>query len=113
MNIKRGKIFLANLDPTIGGEIRKTRPVIVISNDFNNEFNYTITIIPLTSKAKIIYPFEVFLSKGTGNLTKDSKARADHIRTIDKSRLIKEIGEISKSELENIEEAIKIHLKLS
>lgn len=112
MNIERGKIYLANLDPTIGGEIKKTRPVLVISNDINNKHNMTVTVIPITSNTERIFPFEVFLKKGTGNLPKDSKLKADQIRTIDKSRLIKEIGKLIISKITEIEEAIKIHLDL-
>ncbi len=113
MIIKRGGIYLAALDPVIGKEIAKTRPVAVISNDKNNEFSGTVTILPLTSKnLRKIYPFEVFFGKGTGNLPKNSKAKADQIRTLDKSRLVKHIGELGKTEIAAIEKAIKIHLAI-
>ena len=113
MIIKRGAIYLAALDPVVGNEIAKTRPVAVISNDKNNEFSGTITILPLTSKnLRKIYPFEVFFGKGTGNLPKNSKIKADQIRTLDKSRLVKHIGELGKTEIAAIEKAIKIHLAL-
>lgn len=57
MNIKRGDIYLANLDPVVGREISKTRPVVVISNDKNNEFSGTVTVLPITSKnLEKIYP---------------------------------------------------------
>ena len=92
MNIRRGEIYVAVLDPVVGREISKTRPVIVVSNDKNNQFSGTVTVLPITSKnLKRIYPFEVFLSKGTGNLPKNSKAKADQIRTLDKARLVKDI----------------------
>jgi len=55
MNIKRGNVFLVSLDPTIGSEINKTRPVIIISNDVNNKFSNTITVIPITSNTVKIY----------------------------------------------------------
>lgn len=114
MNIKRGGIYLAALDPVVGREIAKTRPVVVVSNDKNNEFSGTITILPITSKnLKKIYPFEVILSKGTGNLPKKSKLKADQIRTLDKSRIVKFIGTLEKQELDKIDKAIKIHLGLS
>lgn len=93
MNIKRGKIYIANLDPTIGGEIRKTRPVLVVSNDINNKYNLTVSVLPITSNTDKIFPFEVFLPKGTGNLPKDSKIKADQIRTIDKSRFYQKKSE--------------------
>jgi mRNA interferase MazF len=112
MNIKRGNIYLANLDPTIGSEINKIRPVVVISNDINNKYSNTISILPITSNTKSIYPFEVFLEAGIGNLPKNSKAKADQIRTIDKLRLIKEVGSLSENHLKLIEEAVKIHLLL-
>ena len=113
MTIKRGFIYLAALDPVVGKEIAKTRPVVVISNDKNNEFSGTVTVLPLTSKnLRKIYPFEVYLRKGTGNLPKNSKVKADQIRTLDKSRLVKLIGGLGKKELEAIEKAIKIHLEL-
>ena len=113
MIIKRGFIYLAALDPVVGNEIAKTRPVVVISNDKNNEFSGTITALPLTSKnLRKIYPFEVYLGKGTGKLPKNSKANADQIRTLDKSRLVKLIGELGKAEIEAIEKALRIHLKL-
>lgn len=112
MNIKRGNVFLASLGPTIGNEINKTRPVIVISNDINNEFSNTVTVIPLTSNTIKIYPFEIFLKSGIANLPKDSKARTDQIRTIDKSRIIKEIGSIPSAIISDLENAIKVHLNL-
>jgi mRNA interferase MazF len=113
MNIKRGEIYLVALDPVVGKEISKTRPVVIVSNDRNNEFSGTVTILPITSKnLKRIYPFEVFLSKGSGNLPKDSKVKADQIRTLDKTRIIKFIGKLTKDEIGEIEKALKIHLAL-
>lgn len=114
MNIKRGEIYLTVLDPVVGREISKTRPVVVISNDKNNEFSATVTILPLTSRnLQKIYPFEVFLPKGAGNLPKDSKVKADQIRTLDKSRLLTLIGKLEREEIIQIEKAMKIHLELT
>src|SRR5205085_11517412 len=94
MNIKRGNIYLANLNPTLGSEINKTRPVVVVSNDLNNEYNNIITVIPLTSNIRRVFKFEVLVLAGTGNLPKDSKIKVDQIRAIDKLRLGKEIGSL-------------------
>ena len=114
MNIRRGRIYLAILDRVVGKEISKTRPVAIVSNDKNNEFSGTVTILPITSKnIQKIYPFEVLLSKGVGKLPKTSKVKADQIRTLDKSRIVKFIGTIRKQEMAEIEKAIKIHLALS
>ena len=57
MNIKRGSIWLANLDPTVGSEIRKTRPVVVVSNDVNNTNNNVVTVVPITSNTTHVYSF--------------------------------------------------------
>ena len=113
MNIKRGEIYLAALDPVMGREIAKTRPVAVVSNDKNNEFSGTVTILPLTSKdPQTVYPFEVFVSRGTANIPRDSKIKADQIRTLDRRRMIKRIGALDKKILNEIDEALKIHLAL-
>lgn len=111
MNIRRGEVYLAALDPVLGKEISKTRPVVVVSNDKNNAFSGTVTILPISSQGvDKTYPFEVFLPTETANLPKDSKVKADQIRTIDKSRIIKHIGSLKPSEIESIENAIRIHL---
>jgi mRNA interferase MazF len=113
INIRRGQVCLAALDPVLGSEISKTRPVVIISNDKNNEFAGTVTVLPITSKnLKRRYPFEVFLSKGTANLPKNSKVKADQIRTLDKSRIVKFIGELTAQDITRVETAVKIHLDL-
>jgi mRNA interferase MazF len=114
MNIKRGDVCFAILDPAIGKEISKTRPVVIISNDKNNEYSGTVTILPITSSnLEKIYPFEVSLPKGSGNLPKDSKVKADQIRTIDKTRIGSVIGKLNTLDIQEIEKAVKIHLDLS
>lgn len=113
MNIKRGGIYLASLDPVVGKEISKTRPVVVVSNDKNNHFSSTVTILPVTSKnIQKIYPFEVFFKKGKSNLPKNSKVKADQIRTLDKSRIVKFIGTLENKEMDLLDKAILIHLDL-
>jgi len=113
MIIKRGHVYLAALDPVIGREIAKTRPVVIVSNDKNNKFAATVTVLPITSKnLKNRYPFEVHLPKGMANLPKDSKAKADQIRTLDKSRIVKFIGELPPKYITRIDTAVEIHLDL-
>jgi len=113
MTIERGDIYLAALDPVIGREIAKTQPVVVVSNNLNNKHGGTITVLPLTSqKLKKVYPFEILLSKGNANLPKESKVKADQIRTLDKRRLIKRFGQLTEEQITLIDEAIKIHLAL-
>jgi mRNA interferase MazF len=113
MNIRRGEIYLASLDPVVGKEISKTRPVVIVSNDKNNEFSGTVTILPITSKRlRKTYPFEVFLPKGAGNLPKNSKVKADQIRTLDKVRIVTFIGRLEEKRMVEIETAIRVHLAL-
>ncbi len=113
MTINRGEIYLAALDPLIGREIAKTRPVVVVSNNINNQYGGTITVLPITSKnLKKTYPFELILPKGAGNLPKRSKVKADQIRTLDKLRLVKRIGHLEQNEMDKLEDAMRIHLAL-
>jgi len=112
MIIKRGSIYFARLDPTEGSEINKTRPVLIISNDVNNQYSNTVSIIPLTSNTKVIRSFEVFIPLGEANLPKDSKAKCDQIRTIDHSRILNKIGNLSLPFLSDIEDALRNHLQV-
>jgi mRNA interferase MazF len=87
--VKRFEIYLVNLDPTIGSEIRKTRPCVVISPDEMNRFISTIILAPMTTKGRS-YPTRVPLKfKG-----KRGHVVLDQIRTVDKARLIKRLGRI-------------------
>jgi len=114
MNIKRGEMFIAALDPVIGHEVVKTRPVIIVSNNIGNTYSGTVTIIPVTSKNLTkIYPFEVYLPDDAGPLKQNSKAKADQIRTLDKARLIRSIGMLNDELMNNMDKAIKVHLNLS
>lgn len=74
---KRGEIWLASLEPVIGSEIGKTRPALIISNDRNNQFADTITVLPITSRTIKIYPFETFLSKEESKLPIHSRVVVD------------------------------------
>jgi len=100
------------LDPTVGSEIQKTRPVLVVSNDKNNAFNSVVSILPITSNVVFEADFEVFIPKGVANLPKDSKAKADQIRTIDKQRLVKKIGKLPAGFSEKIKRALVLHLDI-
>ena len=111
MTIRRGEVHVAALDPVVGKEISKTRPVVVVSNDMNNRHSGTVTVLRVTSgNLEKIYPFEVYLRKGSGNLPKNSKVKADQIRTLDKARLVKRIGELGDDEIAEIEKAMRVHL---
>ncbi len=98
------------LDPTEGSEIGKTRPVVIISNDINNELADTVTIVPITTSIEKVYPFEVLIPKSIGVLKEDSKAKANQIRTIDKRRIKKFQGRLPEKLMLQIEAAVKVHL---
>lgn len=97
--------------PTIGHEIKKSRPALVITNNINNEYSSVLTVIPLSSNTSKIYPFEVLLPSGNG-LEKDSKIMVNQIRTIDKIRLIKKLSTVSRGILKKVESAIKLHFDM-
>jgi len=102
MIIDQYNIVLVNLDPTIGSEIKKTRPCLVISpNEINHNLR-TVTIAPLTSTSKA-YPTRVLINHNK----KESWAVLDQIRTIDKARVIKRLGVISSREISGIKRVIK------
>lgn len=109
--MKRGEIYYANLDPTVGSEINKKRPVLIISNNANNKAAATVTVLPLTSNISNIYPFEVALHPKKTGLSKASKVQCQQIRTISKMRITrKSIGNVDKEILQEIEVALKLHL---
>lgn len=109
---KRGEVFLVCLDPTVGSEINKTRPALIISNDINNQFSEIVTVLPITSSVGKIYPFEVNLLPGESGLSKKSKVKCNQIRTIDKKRLVKMLGKVSFVKTCEIEDALRIHLDI-
>lgn len=111
--MKKGDLFWANLDPTIGSEISKKRPVLIVSNNINNRYAETITILPVTTSTDRVFPFEILINAGDGNIPETSKIKANQIRTIDKQRLFQKIGTISVSKLNEAEKAILIHLDIA
>ena len=110
---RRGQIWQVALEPFKGHEIGKRRPAVLISNDKNNEYSSIVTLIPITSSIEKIYPFEVFISREDSRLEKDSKIKCNQIRTVDKSRLLNHVGEISQDIIRKIEDALLIHLGIS
>lgn len=112
--MKRGEIYYANLDPAVGSETAKRRPVLIISNDINNRAATTVTILPITKNVERIYPFEVFLQPSDSGLPLPSKVQAQQIRTISKQRISGAfIGCLSEPLMQLVEAAIKLHLKLN
>jgi mRNA interferase MazF len=113
-SIQRGEVYWINMDPTVGAEIKKKRPALVVSNNINNKHSSLITILPITSNIKKPYPFEVVVDKRTGGLKQASLVKANQIRTIDKKRINgSPLGPvISSNIMDQVEQAIKVHLAL-
>lgn len=107
--VRRGEIWWVSFDPSIGGEIRKTRPAVIISRDAANAALNRVQVVPLTGRASRLYPSEAHVTIGS----KTSKAMADQLTTVSKLRLIELIGRVSAHEMEGIERAVRIHLALT
>jgi mRNA interferase MazF len=97
--IERGEVFWARLDPTVGSELQKTRPVVVLSINPLNKVRKTVVVVPLSTSAPAIEFLNVALKGG-------SVARCEHVRAIDKNRLADRIGSISDADMAKIEEGI-------
>ena len=111
--IKRGEIYWVNLDPTIGSEIRKTRPALIVSNDINNVHAQTVTLLPLSSSVDKVYPFEVLIKPRAAGNKEVCKVKANQIRTVDKKRLGKIMGMLPGFLMLEVEEAMRLHLGLN
>lgn len=111
--MKRGEIYFADLDPTVGTEIKKKRPVLIVSNNANNNLSHTVTIVPITSNIKKIYPFEILLKTQDSGLPKSSKAQCHQIRTISKMRIQEnKVGFVNSKLMLQINYAMKLHLDI-
>ena len=106
--MKRGEVWWVNFEPSIGGEIRKKRPAVIVSNNAANQFLNRVQVILLTSNVNKLYPSEAYITlRG-----KKAKAMADQLTTVSKKRLINKAGTVSTAELEGIKRAISIQLDL-
>lgn len=116
MNITKWDIWLANLEPVVGSEQGKTRPVIIISENYTNSVLSVVNVLPLTSRKnnRIIYPNEALISAGRYGLLNESIVLCYQIRTLDKRRLVKLYGTIDDLDLQKeIIEAIKFQIGIS
>jgi mRNA interferase MazF len=115
--VHRGEIFLVNLDPAKSGEANKQRPAVVVSNDGANisaerSGQGIITVVPVTSNVTRVYPFQVLLPAELTGLSVDSKAQAEQVRSISINRLGAAIGEVPHKLMEELDEALRLHLAL-
>ena len=110
---KRGEIWIVNLDPTIGKEIKKTRPCLVMQSDLINETLRTTMVAPITSTVKENWPFAIVLEKGEGGLKNKSMAIFNQIKTTDISRFAKRLGKISSEKMKQAENALLLSFQMS
>lgn len=104
--MKRCEVWWVNFDPSIGGEIKKKRPAVIVSNDASNKFLNRLQVVPLTGSTERVYPSEATVAfEG-----KESKAMADQLATVSKERLFRRAGMLSQEDMRKVEEAIKIQL---
>jgi len=106
--MKRSEAWWVNFDPSVGGEIRKQRPAVIVSNDTANLFLNRVQVVPLTGSTGKLYPSEAYVTLGS----RQSKAMADQLTTVSKKRLINKIGSISFSDMEAVARAIATQLDI-
>jgi len=107
--MRRGEVWWVNFDPSIGGEVRKQRPAVIVSNDAANKYLNRVQVVPLTSKVGRIYPSEALVIIND----RQSKAMADQLTTVSKKRLSNKVGRLAQEDMLRLEQAIKIQLGLA
>jgi mRNA interferase MazF len=110
---RRGEVYLVNFDPTIGAEIKKTRPALVIQNDVANRHSPITIVAAITSRFdEELYPTEAFIEAPEGGLNVDSVVLLNQIRSIDTKRLVKRLGRLDPSTMLAVDQGLEISLGL-
>ncbi|OKH19385.1 type II toxin-antitoxin system PemK/MazF family toxin [[Limnothrix rosea] IAM M-220] len=106
--MKRGEVWWINFDPSVGGEIRKKRPAVIVSDNVANRNLNRVQVIPLTSNIERVYPAETLVTVDG----KSSKAMADQLTTVAKQRMLNRVGEPSPDDMGKIEVVMALQLGL-
>lgn len=115
--MRRGEIRLVDLDPTRGAEATERRPAVIVSNDGANTTaerlgRGVVTVVPVTSNATRVYPFQVLLPATDTGLDRDAKAQAEQVRSVAVERIGRRVGAVEGEFLEALDEALRLHLAL-
>lgn len=111
---RRGEVYLVRFDPTVGAEIQKTRPALVIQNDVGNRVSPLTIIAAISSRRDParVYPTDVLVSKGEGGLAAESVVLTNQIRSVDKQRLGKRLGRLKSDTMDQVDQALLVSLGL-
>ena len=110
--MKRGEIWLVSFEPSVGTEIRKTRPALIISNNISNDYYSKVTLLPISSKLKDNEMLVAISPDQMNKMKSMSQVKIPDVTTFDKSRIKSKIGEISAKKLKEVEEKLRLHLAL-
>lgn len=115
--MQRGDVCLVDLDPVRGAEADKRRPAVIVSNDGANVTasrlgRGVVTVVPVTSNVRRVYPFQVFLPADETGLPRDSKAQAEQVRSIAVERVGARVGRLPAALVGALDDALRLHLDL-
>lgn len=115
--MRRGEIRWVELDPVVGSESDKRRPAVIVSNDGANSTanrlgRGVVTVVPVTTNTRRVYPFQVLLRADSTGLPRDSKAQAEQVRSVAVERIGARAGALSSHDLAGLDEALRLHLAL-